>query len=189
MKTNKLINYIKGLRKGKDAHRVELDAMRDPFLSDALEGFDTVKGDHAKRIEQMSRYVHSQTDKQGSSKVVWRILAACMVLGAIVSGGYYAMLKEKTSQVQYAESQESETLEIYIPEAYAEKKKQEIEEGGVAKQKHLLLLASNIVNLEDVLIPVQTIDIYLPKVYIQKKKKQDVKPRVSNIENLEEIIK
>ncbi len=38
----KLLQYIKGLRKGKDAHRIEQDAMTDTFLADALEGFDAV---------------------------------------------------------------------------------------------------------------------------------------------------
>ena len=33
----KLSDYIRGFRKGKEAHRLEKEAMRDPFLADALE--------------------------------------------------------------------------------------------------------------------------------------------------------
>ena len=35
----KLSDYIRGFRKGKEAHRLEIEAMRDPFLADALEGY------------------------------------------------------------------------------------------------------------------------------------------------------
>ena len=31
----KLLDYIRGARKGKEAHRLEKEAMRDPFLADA----------------------------------------------------------------------------------------------------------------------------------------------------------
>ena len=31
----KLSDYIRGFRKGKEAHRLEKEAMRDPFLADA----------------------------------------------------------------------------------------------------------------------------------------------------------
>ena len=38
----KLLDYIRGARKGKEAHRLEKEAMRDPFLADALEGYSRV---------------------------------------------------------------------------------------------------------------------------------------------------
>ncbi|MDR0660729.1 MAG: carboxypeptidase-like regulatory domain-containing protein [Prevotellaceae bacterium] len=53
----KLTQYIKGLRKGKDAHKIERDAMEDTFLADALEGFESVEGNHAERIERMQRRI------------------------------------------------------------------------------------------------------------------------------------
>ena len=31
----KLLDYIRGLRKGKEAHRLEKESMKDPFLADA----------------------------------------------------------------------------------------------------------------------------------------------------------
>ena len=39
----KLSDYIRGFRKGKEAHRLEKEAMRDPFLADALEGYSRVE--------------------------------------------------------------------------------------------------------------------------------------------------
>ena len=40
----KLIDYITGNRKGREARRIEREAMDDPFLRDALEGYDAVLG-------------------------------------------------------------------------------------------------------------------------------------------------
>ena len=33
----KLLDYIRGLRKGKEAHRLEKESMQDPFLADAMD--------------------------------------------------------------------------------------------------------------------------------------------------------
>lgn len=54
---NNLMQYIQGPRKGKDAHRLEKEAMKDPFLSDALDGFQAVKGNHVESIEEMRRRI------------------------------------------------------------------------------------------------------------------------------------
>ncbi|MCS2406366.1 hypothetical protein NXY31_18955 [Bacteroides salyersiae] len=41
----KLLDYIRGTRKGKEAHRLQKEAMRDPFLADAMDGYDSVGGE------------------------------------------------------------------------------------------------------------------------------------------------
>jgi len=50
-----LKEYIQGSRHGKEANRLEREAMRDPFLQDALEGFDAVQGNHAEVIERLEK--------------------------------------------------------------------------------------------------------------------------------------
>ena len=40
----KLLDYIRGLRKGKEAHRLEKESMKDPFLADAMDGYHQVEG-------------------------------------------------------------------------------------------------------------------------------------------------
>jgi len=58
----KLKDYIQGDRHGKEVNRLERDAMNDPFLQDALEGFDAVAGDHTKTIERLEkRFAHPVT--------------------------------------------------------------------------------------------------------------------------------
>ena len=59
----KLKEYIQGDRHGKEANRLEREALTDPFLQEALEGFDAVSGDHAKTIEQLEkRYIKADRE-------------------------------------------------------------------------------------------------------------------------------
>ena len=54
----KLSDYIRGFRKGKEAHRLEKEAMRDPFLADALEGYSRVESGADEQIELLRRRVN-----------------------------------------------------------------------------------------------------------------------------------
>jgi len=47
-------NYAAGSRRGKQANRLEREALNDPFLSDALEGFEE-PGNHRANIEELKR--------------------------------------------------------------------------------------------------------------------------------------
>jgi len=61
----KLIEYIQGERKGKEANRLERQAMNDSFLQDALDGFDDVTGDHAQVIERLEkRFAQSEAPSE-----------------------------------------------------------------------------------------------------------------------------
>ena len=57
----KFLDYIQGVRRGKGAHRIEHEAMNDPFLSAAIEGYDSVAGNHAERIARMQASVLART--------------------------------------------------------------------------------------------------------------------------------
>jgi len=59
----KLIDYITGNRKGREARRIEREAMDDPFLHDALEGYDAVPGDPTDAIRRMQRRVTGAAGK------------------------------------------------------------------------------------------------------------------------------
>lgn len=59
----KLIDYITGNRKGREARRIEREAMDDPFLRDALEGYDAVPGDPTDAIRRMQRRVTGAAGK------------------------------------------------------------------------------------------------------------------------------
>ena len=57
-----LLDYIRGNRRGKAAHDLEKKAMTDPFLSEAMEGFEMVDDDHMARIAALQK-------KLGKSKM------------------------------------------------------------------------------------------------------------------------
>jgi len=50
-----LKEYIQGNKHGKEANRLEREAMNDPFLQEALEGFDAVTGEHVNIIDQLEQ--------------------------------------------------------------------------------------------------------------------------------------
>ena len=52
-----LLHYIKGLKRGKEAHLTELEALKDVFLSEALDGYDAIDDNHLKRIARLQKQV------------------------------------------------------------------------------------------------------------------------------------
>ena len=60
----KLLDYIRGLRKGKEAHRLERESMQDPFLADAMDGYSQVEGNHEQRIEKLRMQVSAHSAKK-----------------------------------------------------------------------------------------------------------------------------
>lgn len=97
----KLLQYIQGLKKGKDAHRLERDAMQDAFLADALEGFESVKGDHIRQIEDLQkRIIGNRSTTQTHLKRAWSIAAGLLLLLSV--GSYFILTKNETSGELYS---------------------------------------------------------------------------------------
>ncbi|WP_077154921.1 hypothetical protein [Bacteroides bouchesdurhonensis] len=88
----KLLDYIRGLRKGKEAHRLEKESMRDPFLADAMDGYQQVEGNHEERIKELQNFITARsTKKRYSYAITWNI-AACLIIGIGISS-YFLFLK------------------------------------------------------------------------------------------------
>ena len=51
----KLTDYIFGSRRGREANRLEREAMADPFLADAVEGYDSVYGGHSDKLAELEQ--------------------------------------------------------------------------------------------------------------------------------------
>ena len=79
--------YIKGQRHGKEAHKLERESMRDPFLSDAIDGFDIVNENHTERIGDMRRRILRKTH-QTNRWMTYAGIAASLVF-IISIGGYF----------------------------------------------------------------------------------------------------
>ncbi len=112
-----ILHYIRGRRKGKEAHRIELEAMRDPFLAEALEGYDTVAGDHTHAIRRLQKQVDESSRYKGRSIMLWTSIAASILV--IVGVGWY-LVRPQTPEVSILTAAEtisadSLTLELSKP--------------------------------------------------------------------------
>lgn len=92
-------DYIKGGRRGREAHDLELEAMRDPFLSDALEGMEAVEGDHADAAAQLERRIAARTAVESTSETAsarrrrntWRAFAAAAAVLVAATAGFLTL--------------------------------------------------------------------------------------------------
>lgn len=94
----RLSDYIQGLRKGKEEHRLEKESMKDPFLADAIDGYNQVEGNHEQRIEQLRIQISARsTKKRNTYAIIWSV-AACLVIGFGISS-YFLFPKETPEPV------------------------------------------------------------------------------------------
>jgi outer membrane biosynthesis protein TonB len=97
----KLFQYIQGERKGKAINHLEKEAMKDPFLADALEGFDKVTdNDHVLRIEEMRAKILHQTQSGNNHHLLRYLSIAASFLLVIGFGGYFLLNKNQTNMEQ-----------------------------------------------------------------------------------------
>lgn len=96
-----MMQYIQGQRKGKEAHRLEKEAMKDPFLSDALDGYQAVEGSHVESIEAMRRRISRRTRSRRDSITKWSIAASLLIC---LGFGSYFWINEETGLPEQAQS-------------------------------------------------------------------------------------
>jgi len=92
-----LKDYIQGKRHGSDAHKLEREAMNDPFLQDAIDGFDSVQGDHLPVIEHIEQQIEKKIAVRKPSARIWYIAAAASVALLI---GFSVLYKPHSNWVQ-----------------------------------------------------------------------------------------
>lgn len=78
--------YNAGSRRGRAAHDLELEAQRDPFLSEALEGFDAVAGDHTAAVERLRQRIEARGARRdlGRRRSLRRFAAAAAILACAI---------------------------------------------------------------------------------------------------------
>ena len=94
-----LKDYIKGNKHGRNANRLEREAMNDPFLRDAMDGFNSVAGEHAKIIEELEeKYTRSAIVHKPKKKSLYYWAAAASVLLIIgISTYFFRGIHEETA--------------------------------------------------------------------------------------------
>ena len=106
----KLLDYIRGLRKGKEAHRLERESMQDPFLADAMDGYSQVEGNHEQRIEKLRMQVSAHSAKKKNTRAITWSIAACLAIGFGISSYFLFLKKSMTDEVFIAEESVSTKL-------------------------------------------------------------------------------
>jgi hypothetical protein len=82
-----LDRYIQGIRKGREINRIEREAMDDPFLSDALDGYNKVNNLYADQIREMQEKISLRTRQKSQTFRYWGVAASILVV--IGFGGYF----------------------------------------------------------------------------------------------------
>ena len=93
----RLKDYIQGNRRGKEANRLEREAMNDPFLQEALDGFDAVAGDHSQVIERLERkFTRPAINHHRNRRLMYWSAAASILLLLGMSAYFFLQRTEKT---------------------------------------------------------------------------------------------
>lgn len=111
-----LLSYIKGDKRGRAAHELEREAMQDPFLSDALDGYEDLDGSEAadglnrltERIEQRCATQNAISRGKPSRRryIYWLSAAAAVLLICTLSFELGRMSGSKSAR----------SYEEYLPE-------------------------------------------------------------------------
>ncbi len=111
-----ILAYLKGERKGKAAHEIEKAASEDPFLADALEGYEEF-GDEcetSKNLREIENYIaYRKSQEKGSNKSGNRILAIAASFAVLISASLWVWFSlfdqvQNDSVVEIPQTSESE---------------------------------------------------------------------------------
>lgn len=82
--------YIASDRRGHEAHDLELEALRDPFLAEALEGLESADADHAAAVASLERRIAARTARDLHHRRLMhirRVTAAAAALIVLAAAG------------------------------------------------------------------------------------------------------
>ena len=126
----KLKDYIQGKRHGEEANRLEREAMNDPFLNDAIDGFDSVEGDHLSVIGELEKQI---TNKTRSRKPFVRYLITGIAASMVLLIGFSIFMNQENSPTpELAQTEIQDTI-----------KKKEIAKNDIAIQENEIKVAEN----------------------------------------------
>jgi len=75
-----LQSYVQGKRYGEEAYQLEKEAMRDPFLQDAIDGYDQVNYRPAYHLKRLEKRLSTRTKKRSHSLRMWGIAAGILLI-------------------------------------------------------------------------------------------------------------
>lgn len=122
----KFLDYIKGSREGKEANALEKEAMSDPFLADAMDGYDDFPDINPEQgIDKIREHIGERRILSRKSRLGTISVAAMIFL--LIGGGYFFMKNSADFSMLYEtdryvaadkkniEPDESENLSMLAP--------------------------------------------------------------------------
>lgn len=103
-------DYIRSDRRGREAHDLESEALRDPFLGEALEGLETAPQDAAAAVERLQRRLAeraAQLARQRRLGRIRRIAAAAAAVAIMLTAGLLTWRHAPTPGLPGGETAES----------------------------------------------------------------------------------
>ena len=75
-----LHNYIQGERLGKEAHQLEKESMQDPFLQDAIDGYDQITNPPDPQLKKLKKKINKRTRNNNLFLQVFSIFASIVII-------------------------------------------------------------------------------------------------------------
>ena len=134
----RLLDYMKGKRYGIEANDIERQAMSDWFLDEALEGLDSVEGNHAKNIESLHEKIMQRAAKRSIRRrkiMFWGAAASINVIftwsaaacaSLLIAGGliYFATSGSNGADgLAISDSEQSHYNDNFLTKSYQTEKK------------------------------------------------------------------
>jgi len=105
----KLKDYIQGKRHGEEANRLEREAMNDPFLNDAIDGFDSVEGDHLSVIGELEKQIAGK-NRSHKPFVRYMITGVAASIALLISFSIF-MNQENSPAPKLAQTEIKDTIQ------------------------------------------------------------------------------
>jgi hypothetical protein len=163
-----LTRYIKGIRTGKDIHRLEREAMSDPFLADALDGYNAgYRARHSREVAKLTAKIKRKTKQPDKRNRYYYWAAASIALLTGTGALWLFNVKMPFGKIQISQTTENqgvmdaesaaETLDYAANETEeAEENEAEITKIANANYRDEPVLDENIVSLEVKIAGLQT---------------------------------
>ena len=111
-------HYIQGNRRGRLANRIEREAMKDPFLADALEGYSRQENLDVKRVRDLRKDIRGKAQRR--YRLIRNLGIAASFLACLGFGTYFLSHTKQTSVsehlAQAVYNDESISEEIPVPQ-------------------------------------------------------------------------
>jgi hypothetical protein len=102
--------YLNGELDAKAMHRLEHDALEDPFLMDALEGFESAPKDQQANFADLTARLQQRTEQKKGRVISWQVWSiAASVLIVLTIGGLWIKRNSPEQAKQLAELTKDKT--------------------------------------------------------------------------------